>query len=71
MATFISCLPSSLAGNEVGLCSLGNTEVIHFFPEEGRVLPGTLALSAVVCLAWLLFGSAGVSQWLGIPGIVL
>lgn len=71
MATFLSWFPSSLAGNEVDLCSLGNTGVIHVFPEEGRVLPGTPALSGVEHLAWLLFGSAGVSQCLGIPGIVL
>lgn len=71
MATFVSWLPSSLAGNEVGLCSLGNTEVIHFFPEEGRVLLGTPALSGMVCFAWFLFGSGGVAQQPGIPGIVL
>lgn len=69
MATFVSCLPSLLAGNEVGLCSLGNTEVTRLFPEEGRVLLGTPALSGVVCFAWLLFGSGGMSQC--IPGIVL
>lgn len=71
MATFVSWLPSSLAGNEVGLCSLGNTEFTHLFPEEGRMLLGMPALSGVVYFAGLLFGSGGVSQWLGIPGIVL
>lgn len=58
----------------MGLCSLGNTEVIHFFPEEGRVLLGTPAVAGVAYFAWLLFGtrgSRGVLQWLGIPGIVL
>lgn len=71
----MSWVPSSVAGNEAGLCSLGNTKVIlFFFPEEGRVLLGTPAVTGVVYFAWLLsgmHGSGGVSQWLGIPGIVL
>ena len=53
---------------------LGIQKLFIFFPEEGRVLLGTPAVTGVAYSAWLLFGtrgSGGVLQLLGIPGIVL
>lgn len=69
VAAFISWLLSSLAGSEVGLCSLGNTEVIHFFPEEGREQRGTPAGAVVPDGARSLRGArGGGGAWPG-PGI--